>query len=263
MRELRLAAGAVQADVAYAAQRLGLSWVRSTVATIESGGRGLTAEELVLLPLVLTDALAREVMMADLVPDGPAELTAETVLDATTILAALAGRRLRPVYVAESGERFEGEPVARFLRSSEEDRNAAARLGTTPERVREAAMRLWGQSMLDERNDRASAENEPTDAANRQAVRGHITRTLLEELRAELARPTPPSRHVVPVAGNGGWQVVNPGGRRPSAVAATKAEAVRRARELVAKAGGGEVVVHSRSGRVTERNTVRPAGDEH
>jgi transcriptional regulator with XRE-family HTH domain len=55
-----------------------------------------------------------------------------------------------------------------------------------------------------------------------------------------------------------GWVVVKPGAARASAVAETKAGAVRRAMDIVRRGGGGEVVVQDRQGRRSTR-TVRPA----
>ena len=55
----------------------------------------------------------------------------------------------------------------------------------------------------------------------------------------------------------GGWVVRKPGAARPSAVADTKAAAVRRAEEIVGNGGGGEVVVHGRDGR--SQRTIRRA----
>ena len=50
-----------------------------------------------------------------------------------------------------------------------------------------------------------------------------------------------------------GWAVKRPGASRAATVHPTQKEAVRRAREIVGKQGGGEVVIHGRSGRIQIR----------
>src|SRR5437868_2821200 len=60
---------------------------------------------------------------------------------------------------------------------------------------------------------------------------------------------------------DGGWAVRREGRQRLSAHSSTKQEAVRRARELVRNAGGGEVVVHDSHGRITDRDTITPGRD--
>jgi hypothetical protein len=70
----------------------------------------------------------------------------------------------------------------------------------------------------------------------------------------------PNSRHVVP-GDKGGWDVVKPGGGRASAHSDTQAEAITRAREIVHKAGGGEVVIHGRDGAIRDSDTVAPGHD--
>jgi transcriptional regulator with XRE-family HTH domain len=58
----------------------------------------------------------------------------------------------------------------------------------------------------------------------------------------------------------GGWEVLKPGASRPSALAATKSDAVRRAEEIVRKGGGGEVVVHAKASGQTVRRVAGAAG---
>jgi hypothetical protein len=67
------------------------------------------------------------------------------------------------------------------------DTKAAQRLRVTPEAIREGAYRLWGKSLTEERDERVKAKASP-DATPRtlQAIRGHITRVMIEELRPAL-----------------------------------------------------------------------------
>lgn len=69
-------------------------------------------------------------------------------------------------------------------------------------------------------------------------------------------------RHVVPNR-EGGWDVRAPGAERSSAHKATQADAVQRAREIVNNAGGGEVVIHGRDGRIRDSDTIAPGNDPH
>ncbi|MEU9444527.1 DUF2188 domain-containing protein [Streptomyces sp. NPDC048304] len=58
-----------------------------------------------------------------------------------------------------------------------------------------------------------------------------------------------------------GWAVTRPGADRASAVLPTQAEAVARAKEILANDGGGELRVRGRNGQVREQNTVPPGRD--
>jgi Uncharacterized protein conserved in bacteria (DUF2188) len=63
-------------------------------------------------------------------------------------------------------------------------------------------------------------------------------------------------RYVVP-NGQGGWDVVKEGHLRPTDHAASKAKAIARARQLVRRDGGGDVLVMNRAGKITASSTVR------
>ncbi|MFN8156943.1 MAG: DUF2188 domain-containing protein [Candidatus Nanopelagicales bacterium] len=67
-------------------------------------------------------------------------------------------------------------------------------------------------------------------------------------------------REVVPNP-NGGWDVKRPGGSRASAHTETQAEAIDRARGIVHRAGGGEVRIHGRDGRIRDSDTIAPGND--
>lgn len=54
----------------------------------------------------------------------------------------------------------------------------------------------------------------------------------------------------------GGWDIVEEGHRRGTGRAATKKEALGRARELAREEGGGEVLVLNSHGKVTDADTV-------
>ena len=67
-------------------------------------------------------------------------------------------------------------------------------------------------------------------------------------------------RHVVPNP-DGGWDVKAPGARRASSHHSTQSDAEQRAKEIVHNAGGGEVRIHGRDGRIRDSDTVAPGRD--
>lgn len=67
-------------------------------------------------------------------------------------------------------------------------------------------------------------------------------------------------RHVVKNP-DGGWDVKKPGGQRASSHHDTQADAIDRARDIVGNAGGGEVRIHGRDGRIRDSDTVAPGND--
>lgn len=67
-------------------------------------------------------------------------------------------------------------------------------------------------------------------------------------------------RHVVP-SSDGGWDVKKPGASRASAHTETQKEAIDRAKKIVDNAGGGEVRIHGRDGKIRNSDTVAPGND--
>lgn len=78
-RQVREAAGARQEDVSRHARVHGLAWSRAKVAAFETGQKSISAEELALIPLVLSDACARPVTLADLIPTDARVILSDTV----------------------------------------------------------------------------------------------------------------------------------------------------------------------------------------
>ena len=68
------------------------------------------------------------------------------------------------------------------------------------------------------------------------------------------------NRDVVP-DGEGGWKVEAAGAQRASSRHETQADAIDRAREIVHNAGGGEVRIHGRDGRIRDSDTIAPGDD--
>jgi Uncharacterized protein conserved in bacteria (DUF2188) len=70
-----------------------------------------------------------------------------------------------------------------------------------------------------------------------------------------VARRLGHDRHVVSNS-SGGWDIVKPGSSRAVSRHRTQREAIHRARQIVRKGGGGQVVVHAVDGRARERDKV-------
>jgi hypothetical protein len=68
-----------------------------------------------------------------------------------------------------------------------------------------------------------------------------------------------PNKHVVP--GPKGWGVKTPGASKPNSTHRTQSAAEKAAKNAVKKAGGGEVVIHGRDGRIRDSDTVSPGND--
>ncbi|MEA2276842.1 MAG: hypothetical protein QOC78_1802 [Solirubrobacteraceae bacterium] len=60
---------------------------------------------------------------------------------------------------------------------------------------------------------------------------------------------------------SGGWKVKPAGAKRAVTVKPTQAAAEKAAKAYVRKAGGGEVRIHGRDGRIRDSDTVRPGND--
>lgn len=67
-------------------------------------------------------------------------------------------------------------------------------------------------------------------------------------------------RHVVKNP-DGGWDVKAPDATRASSHHDTQKDAIDRGREIVRNAGGGELRIHDRQGRIRDSDTVAPGND--
>lgn len=72
--------------------------------------------------------------------------------------------------------------------------------------------------------------------------------------------PTDKDRDVVP-HDDGKWAVTKPNAERVSGIFDRQSDAIERAREIVGNAGGGEVRIHGRDGRIRDSDTV-PHGND-
>jgi hypothetical protein len=66
--ELRRTERVTAVHVAEAARAVGLPWQQGTVTFIETARRGISAEELILLPAAMSRALGRDVTLRELLP---------------------------------------------------------------------------------------------------------------------------------------------------------------------------------------------------
>ena len=72
----------------------------------------------------------------------------------------------------------------------------------------------------------------------------------------------PNNRHIVPKPKNKKpWAVKKTGSNRVSSYDTTQAEAIKRGREIVHNAGGGELVIHRLNGRIRDSDTIAPGND--
>jgi len=172
------------------------TWTRVQVSRVENGERGVSAEELLALAVVLS------VPVVQLVPAGD---DYELSVGERTVAAA-AARELLSDRVPKALERYTAglpmmpvfgpggqftratvpEVVARMTPRAETVTKAARQLGGTALELEETAYRLWGHGLVRERDRRLAEQMQDADDAGsrrRQALRGHITRQLLAELR--------------------------------------------------------------------------------
>ncbi|OMG07933.1 hypothetical protein BKH06_12650 [Actinomyces naeslundii] len=72
---------------------------------------------------------------------------------------------------------------------------------------------------------------------------------------------TKPNSRIVQRHDDDGWEVRKPGASRASAVEATQAEAIQRARDILKNDGGGELKVRSEKGNIRQQDTIYPGND--
>jgi transcriptional regulator with XRE-family HTH domain len=217
-----LAAGATRVrrdsglDLDAAAARLrsyGLSgWQAGTVAQVEAGVRPLSVEELLLLcaaygvtVLELAEPVDAAVELASsarlpggalralLGDDGAAlRMLPRDALDLPATRAAPAGSPAQPDALVLAARRFGLHGAAEVGRAlagiGDAERNAARRLGVSPERLVLAAVGRWGRPLAAERDARIEQRRPSTDPDRRIMLRGLVTRELLAELERELGQ---------------------------------------------------------------------------
>jgi transcriptional regulator with XRE-family HTH domain len=199
LQALREAAGRRQEDVAAAAKAVGVAWQRGTVAMIEGGRRELSLGELTLLGTVLAEAGVTDGQMlslADFIPsdDQLVSLSPGVTLPARTARALLLNLESDTVTRPGAGAlTISGAAPASVAGDAEQ--KAASSLGVSTEALMAAALRLWGRTLSEERDRRIALTMgapamgaDPEWPRRLQAIRGHFTRHLLEELRQAIWR---------------------------------------------------------------------------
>lgn len=179
VREHRTARGWTREDLAGSARQLGLDWTEGTVRHIEDGSRGV-GDDLVALLLIFG------IGAGDFFgTQGPRVIVPGRILEEPSELGEIFGgtyfKRRRPYerWVAK----VETETGARTA-----DQKAAKALGLTVTRLEELTKPRWGRYFTEEREARLNAQVKGREVSprSRQALRGHITRKLLDELREVL-----------------------------------------------------------------------------
>jgi hypothetical protein len=193
-----------------------VAWQAGTLTQVEAGVRPLSVEELLLL------CTAYRVSAAELAGSDPApvELTAGSRLPAAAVRALLgddgevlralpadaldvpATRPARPGVppppdalidaAARFGVRGPTEVGRALAAIGDAERNAARRLGVTPERLVLAAVGRWGKPFTAERDARIALRKATTEPDRHISLRGLVTRELLSELEERLGPGTLP-----------------------------------------------------------------------
>lgn len=196
VRRRREELGASQDDVARALAARGWAASGGLLSAVEDGRRSVRVEELLRLAQVLNvEALLLLEVPADSPPVdlgwdryGGRELgfvIARSDNSLPNRWTDLEERRLAQLQFSKGGS---GHGQSFFDSAvGEAERHAARRLGIPATEVVERSRRLWHRTLTSERNDRAARSVEPGASERRQAtIRAHVTRELLEELRADI-----------------------------------------------------------------------------
>lgn len=195
-----------QEEVAQRARFYGLEWTRSIVAALETGRRRITLTEFLALPQILADLSGEDVTLADLLVGQVIETAPGIEVDPESLPEVLAHGRPRLVPVLDRTEAawqsafgldlpggiFEGvdesmQAEAWLSGRGEAEQKAARRIDVPAGFVGLAAHALWGRSFTAERDARV-AERAAEGASDRslQAIRGHVTRDLTEQVQSHL-----------------------------------------------------------------------------
>jgi hypothetical protein len=201
--------GVSQEALALAARDCGLSWSRATVAALESlpQRRRFTLGELILLPAIFQLAFGGEIeplgaVLRDLgrvqlgqgtIADGEAlELLVAKGLVKHDSLRTPAGERWKRFWERARTQKYEPGPdlpdvpmpllvAAAADHVMEAIEKGARRIGVKPIALAVACRERFGRSLAEERDARVSEAGE-VSARTLQALRGHATRAILEEV---------------------------------------------------------------------------------
>lgn len=183
LERLRRKRGWSQDDLVSRGWLVGLPWSRMTIATLGSGKRAIGLGEVVLI------ALAARVSVNELLAGGGQVLIGDgSRMPLSDVRAVVTGDAAEPddlgliAMRVHVGRRQAYEQVM-LSSAGEAEQKAARRLGVSPQTIAEAAYDTWRRSLTDERNSRVEElTNSEKSARSVQALRGHVTRQLLNEL---------------------------------------------------------------------------------
>ena len=167
-----------------------MDWTRASVASLETGRRGLSVEEFMLLPMVLKILTGRDQWwLGDLLPDGWIKMPLGLRTSGRSLRDLLDGGSVED-WEVQAGTALEmREATNRLQQQSEAVRHAARRLEVEPGTVSRMADQIWRRSFNQERDARIVGAGEDDMPPRRiQALRGHVTRELINELRQALDR---------------------------------------------------------------------------
>ncbi len=201
LRQVREELGQTAVEIACWSRHFGLKYDASTVVRIELGQRQVSAAELLLFAVMYGKGVA------DLLPTEPVQLNEAAGATPEQMRSALTRAprgwelpQLRAVtqqgmdIVLGHARRWQAKYPGASLMSlkvggpvDQTVKDAAKRLGVTTGEVIMAAGELWEQSLTLERDRRVAALG-PTTARGKQARRGHVTRSLLDELCVEIPK---------------------------------------------------------------------------
>jgi transcriptional regulator with XRE-family HTH domain len=197
-RARRRELGLTQDALAWRCGLVGFAATRSVIDAIERGTRELELPELLCLLAILGMGLEDLLSGA-----GQVALSDGISVDAQTLLTQAFGEQ--PSWEVRRGaDSFTVVPATGAVASfgsraslqgfvrgySDAEMKAARKLGVDPQSVCEAAETLWDRPLSVERDERVGARAS-ADASPRslQALRGHVTRALLDELEPEITKP--------------------------------------------------------------------------
>ena len=189
-----------------------------------------------------------DVVAVDVIPELPPKVRAD--LDE-------ARRKVAQLEVQQrEAARASRDAVAVLTASGLSGADVATVLGVSPQRVSQLLRRkIELQTDVITPSGQSGASSR---VSGRRATLGAKRRGIRHSAQRKVGGMAP-NRNVVPNP-SGGWDVTG-GGTRASAHTETQAAAIERAKGIVSNAGGGEVSIYGRDGKVRAKDTVDPGND--
>jgi|SRR5579862_8409676 len=188
VRRRREAKGLLLDEVAEEMRAHGFpEWVRATVSALELGRRKLDLEELCGVCLALDVELPQLLNGGE--EDGTQWVRWGGEVSSWAVLRWLLTGERPSISLPSKIEVRRPTKAAQIVIDARDEtlKRVARRLGEDPSRLAETALRLWKASLPRERDRRVAAMIDVgTSPRSRQAIRGHITRELVSELRAAI-----------------------------------------------------------------------------